>query len=56
MRWQDALLQALTSSTLDLNPKFRAALDKLDGYNLLVDLDGKTRHGILRFKYLIEEL
>ena len=52
----DAILQALTSSPLDLAPNFRAALDRLDGYNLLVDLDGKTRHGVLRFKYLIEEL
>ena len=51
----DGILQALTSSSLDLAPNFRAALDRLDSYNLLVDLDGKTRHGILRFKYLIEE-
>lgn len=50
------ILQALTSSSLDLAPNFRAALDRLDSYNLLVDLDGITRHGILRFKYLIEEL
>jgi hypothetical protein len=52
----DAILQALTLSLLDLAPNFRAALDSLDSYNLMVDLDGKTRHGILRFKYLIEEL
>jgi len=52
----DGLLQALTSSPLDLAPNFRAALDALDGYNLIADLDGITRHGILRFKYLIEEL
>lgn len=52
----DGILQALTSSTLDLGSNFRAALDRLDGYNLIVDMDGKTRHGILRFKYLIEEL
>ena len=52
----DALLQALTSSSLDLGPNFRTALNKFDNYNLLVDLDGKTRHGVLRIKYLIEEL
>jgi len=51
----DGLLQALTSSPLDLGSDFRAALNVLDGYNLIVDLDGITRHGILRFKYLIEE-
>jgi len=52
----DAILQALTSSPLELGASFRAALDRLDGYNLLVDLDGKNRHGVLRFKYYIEEL
>ena len=52
----DALLQALTSSSLDLGSNFRTALNKFDNYNLLVDLDGVTRHGILRIKYLIEEL
>lgn len=52
----DAILQALTSSPLDLGSDFRAALDVLDSYNLIVDMDGKTRHGILRFKYLVEQL
>jgi len=52
----DAILQAFSSSPLDLGSNFRAALDRLDNFNLLVDLDGKTRHGIMRFKYLIEEL
>ena len=52
----DGILQALTSSTLELSPNFRAALDRLDDYNLIIDIDGKTRHGIMRFKYLIEEL
>ena len=52
----DKILQALSSSAIAVGSNFRTALDRLDGYNLLVDLDGKTRHGILRFKYLIEEL
>jgi len=52
----DKITQALTSSTLDLAPNFRAAFDRLDSYNLITDIDGVTRHGILRFKYLIEEL
>ena len=50
------LLQALSSSAIAVGSNFRTALDRLDGYNLIVDMDGKTRHGILRFKYLIEEL
>ena len=52
----DAILQALTSSPLGLGAAFREALGVLDSYNLIIDMDGKTRHGILRFKYLIEEL
>lgn len=52
----DAILQALTSSNLDLGPNFRASFDRLDSYNLIIDLDGVTRHGILIMKYLIEEL
>ena len=52
----DAILQALTSSNLDLGPNFRASFDRLDSYNLIIDLDGVTRHGILIIKYLIEEL
>ena len=52
----DRILQALSSSPISVPPSFEVALDKLDAYDLLVDLDGKTRHGILRFKYLIEEL
>ena len=52
----DAILQALTSSDLDLSPNFRASFDRLDSYNLIIDLDGVTRHGILIIKYLIEEL
>lgn len=52
----DAILQALTSSDLDLAPNFRASFDRLDSYNLIIDLDGITRHGILRMKYLIEQL
>ena len=52
----DKILQALSSSAIAVGSNFRTALDRLDGYNLIVDMDGKTRHGILRFKYYIEEL
>ena len=52
----DAILQALTLSPLDLAPNFKASLDRLDSYGLIIDVDGMTRHGILRMKYLIEEL
>jgi hypothetical protein len=52
----DAIEQILTASPLDLAPDFRAVLDGLDSYDLIIDIDGKTRHGILKFRYLIEEV
>lgn len=52
----DAIEQALTIAPLDLGANFRAVCQDLDSYDLLTDIDGKTRHGILRFRYLIEEV
>ena len=55
----DGILQALTLSRLDLSPDFRAILDKediFDSYDLIIDIDGITRHGILKLRYLIEEV
>ena len=51
----DAVIQALSSSILVLSSDFLCSLARLDSYNLMVDIDGKTRHGIVRLKYLIEE-
>ena len=53
---QDAILQALTSSPLDLGPGFYTARGALDMSEMIIDIDGTTRHGIVRMKYLIEEL
>lgn len=55
----DALEQALTLSPLDLSPNFHAVLDGndiFDSYDLIIDIDGITRHGILKLRYLIEEV
>ena len=52
----DGILQALSKSPLDLAPDFRAVLDELDTNDLIIDIDGITRHGILRLRYLIEEV
>lgn len=52
----DGILQALTKSPLDLAPNFRAVLQELDTNELIIDIDGITRHGILRLRYLIEEV
>ena len=51
----DMVIQAL-ASPLNLGASFREALGMFDGYDLMVDLDGKTRHGIVRMKYYIEEI
>lgn len=52
----DGILQALSKSPLDLSPNFRAVLDELDMNELIIDIDGITRHGILKLRYLIEEV
>jgi hypothetical protein len=52
-----AVLQALTESwSPDLQPVFNVVLQTLEMNNIITDIDGKTRHGILKLKYLIEEL
>jgi hypothetical protein len=52
----DATLQALTRAALDLAPNFRAVYSGLDMNEIIKDLDGVTWHGILRLRYLIEEV
>ncbi len=51
----DEVLQALTRAELDLSPDFNA-FGYFDGCNLITDIDGVTRHRILRLRYLIEEV
>lgn len=53
---QDQVLQALTSASLDLGPGFCAVFNGLDMSEIIIDIDGTTRHGIVRIRYLIEEL
>ena len=52
----DGVLQALTKRPLDLGSNFHEVLGVFDSYDLIIDIDGKTRHGILRMRYLIEEV
>lgn len=55
----NGILQAMTLRPLDLNPNFRAVLDGddiFDSYDLIIDIDGVTRHGILKLRHLIEEV
>lgn len=55
LKMMDDALQAITASDLVLTGGFRAALETLDTNEIIVDIDGVTRHGILIFKFLIEE-
>ena len=51
----DEILSALTSSPLTLEGGFRAIVSALELSEIIVDIDGVTRHGILRMRYLISE-
>jgi len=51
----DEILQALSLEPLSLGEAFRAVCQSLDLSEIIVDIDGITRHGILKFRYLIEE-
>jgi len=51
-----AALQVLTSGDIDLSPEFKAVWKGLDSLEIIIDIDGVTRHGILKYKLLIEEL
>lgn len=53
---QDAILRALSRQRLNLGQEFYAVYSGLDLSQIIIDLDGTTRHGILRIRYLIEEV
>ena len=52
----DEIERVLTESPLDLGADFHAVVDKLDDVRIIVDMDGITRHGIVTYRYLIEEV
>ena len=52
----DMVIRALTKVPLVLAPNFRIVLAELDMDELIMDIDGITRHKILRHRYLIEEV
>lgn len=57
LEMMDEVLRSITGGwTPDLGSEFRVVHQELDGQEVIVDLDGSTRHGVLRMKYLIEEL
>jgi len=51
----DEVLQALTWQPLNLGVGFHAVVEKMSEHQVIMDIDGFTRHGILTFRYLIEE-
>jgi len=52
----DGILRALRREDLHLGQEFRAVVSGLDLCQILIDLDGVTRHGVLTVRYLIEEV
>jgi hypothetical protein len=56
LEMMDDVLRAISNGWKpDLGAEFNVVHQELDGQDVIVDLDGVTRHGILRMKYLIEE-
>ncbi len=51
----DSVLQALTRDKLTLGDTFGAVFSGLEMSEIIIDIDGTTRHGIIRLRYLIEE-
>ena len=56
LEMQDAILRALSGERLYLGQEFYAVYSGLDMNEIIIDIDGVTRHGILRIRYLIEEV
>ena len=52
----DKILRALSREALYLGQDFQAVYSGLDLSEIIIDIDGVTRHGILRIRYLIEEV
>jgi hypothetical protein len=53
----DQVIQALTISPLDLTAdKFKAIVHSLDFNETFRDPDGITRHGVLRFRFKIQDI
>ncbi len=55
LKINDEILQAVTRAPLDLGSVFNAVFVQMDGNRIIDDIDGFTLHGILTFKFLIEE-
>jgi len=52
----DLIIREISASTPDLAPDFNVVQGRLESSQLFMDIDGKTRHGVITWKYLIEEL
>lgn len=55
-RMLDEIVQDLTSATLDLSADtFAAIVSRVDHYETFLEGDGRTRHGILRFRLTVDD-
>lgn len=56
-RMMDNVLRVLTASYFDLRASgFYIVQTDLEQSDRIVDMDGYTKHGIMKFKYLVQEL
>lgn len=52
----DAVLRILTAAYPVLGSDFNVVFQDMESNNIIIDIDGATRHGILEMRYLVEEL
>lgn len=52
----DKILRALSGEGLYLGQEFRAVYSGLELSEIIIDIDGVSRHGVLKHRYLIEEV
>jgi len=52
----DAVLKILTAAYPALGSDFNVVFQDMETNQIIIDIDGTTRHGILDMRYLIEEL
>jgi len=51
----DEVVRVMTLRKLHIDPAFNAVVKKYESTNIIPDIDGKWKHGVVRFKFLIEE-
>lgn len=51
----DKIVKALSREELSFGERFKAVFSSLDSVNVIIDIDGVTRHAVVSYRYLIEQ-